>query len=597
MFSSLRWKTAIYFVLAGLLLGGVLIGVVKSILEFWFLNSLQTQLATEARLVRELVQPVFALEGSYDPHLLLRLQEETGARIVLFDARGVPLADSEKNMLSLPAFWPSAEFERARLEGVSIAQHFSDNAKELQITVPAMQGERLIGFVSMIFPLSSLQPPPRWVLSLAFLSILVAGGLLGIAGWWRGKTIVTQLSELKEWAQRVSSRGFKGEGEVSSISIGRREDEVGQLAQALENMARCFYRVAVDLSEEKEKLETVLNTMNSGIILLDREGRVDLYNCAASEILSAEVTLREGRSYTVATRNYELTCLIDAVMSSGENKSQELVLFGPPEKIVQAVVVPVRGEEEQPVGVLVVLHDITELRRLEKVRTEFVANVSHELRTPVAAIHGFAETLREGAVEDPETAREFVEIIYQESARLGRLIKDLLELARIEARGGAVNPVPVDVGQAVVEALHKVKDHAREAGLSLEFALPAEPKLAMGNYDYLQQILLNLLENSISFTPAGGRIGVRIERKDDFLQVAVWDTGIGIPEKDLPRVFERFYRVDKSRSRKLGGTGLGLSIVKHLVESMGGRVWAESCVGEGATFYFTLPCPEEKDRV
>ena len=327
---------------------------------------------------------------------------------------------------------------------------------------------------------------------------------------------------------------------------------------------------------------------SSGIMVLDKDGKVALYNRALNRMLGSESSMSTGLYPAAATRNYELSQFIVDAISVNEKRSKEMVILTPDEKILQVLVVPVGGERSAYIGALVVIYDITELRHLERVRTEFVANASHELRTPVAAIKGFAETLLEGAMEDPNTLREFLEIIHHESGRLERIILDLLQLAQSEARGEKVRSELLDLLPAVQDVLQKMKMHARDSSLTIDFEIPGSPVLVMANYDYVQQVLINLLENSISFTPSGGKVTIEIKEILNEVQVAVKDTGIGIPEEDLPRIFERFYLVDKSRSRKLGGTGLGLSIVRHMVEAMGGKVWVESQVGKGSSFYFTL---------
>jgi two-component system phosphate regulon sensor histidine kinase PhoR len=264
------------------------------------------------------------------------------------------------------------------------------------------------------------------------------------------------------------------------------------------------------------------------------------------------------------------------------------MLPGSVPRIVQANAVPlVLGAGE--IGGVVVLHDVSELRRLEMVRTEFVANVSHELRTPLTAIRGYLETLLGGGLEDQEHARKFLEIVFRHTERLGRLLDDLTELSNIELGRVHLQLGPVAVGDVVESVLAIMRQRAEARRVALAVALPPDLPEVTADHDRLEQILINLVDNAVKYTGEGGRVTVSGRRVDAFVALAVTDTGIGIPSTDLPRITERFYRVDKARSRELGGTGLGLAIVKHLVIAHGGELGIESQLGRGTTVHFTLP--------
>ncbi|TLM99867.1 PAS domain-containing sensor histidine kinase, partial [bacterium] len=241
------------------------------------------------------------------------------------------------------------------------------------------------------------------------------------------------------------------------------------------------------------------------------------------------------------------------------------------------------------VGVVAVLRDITEIRELERMRTEFVANVSHELRTPLTSIKGFVETLLDGAVEDKLLARHFLDIISEESNRLSRLIDDLLSLSHLEEKDASVNKVPVEMDKVIANIVSMLQPQMKEKNLDLEPVIAGNLPVIMADRDMMGQLLINLLDNAIKYTPAGGRINVEAVPAQQGIKVTVRDTGIGIPEESLPRLFERFYRVDKARSREMGGTGLGLAIVKHILELHGGSIEVNSELGRGTVFTFYLP--------
>jgi two-component system phosphate regulon sensor histidine kinase PhoR len=268
---------------------------------------------------------------------------------------------------------------------------------------------------------------------------------------------------------------------------------------------------------------------------------------------------------------------------------REVTLSVPVPRVLQVQAVPLRLGGAGA-GVVLVLYDVTELRRLEQVRTEFVANVSHELRTPLTAIRGYLETLLEGALGDPAHARPFLEVAHRHTARMGRLIDDLTDLSNIELGRVRLERVPVDLSAAVDAALAVVSPRAAAAGVEATVEIPPDLPFVSADLDRLTQILINLLDNAVKYSPTGGSVQVRAAALPGRrVEVAVADAGIGIPPADLPRVTERFYRVDKARSRELGGTGLGLAIVKHLVLAHGGDLRIESEPGKGTTVRFTLP--------
>jgi len=247
-------------------------------------------------------------------------------------------------------------------------------------------------------------------------------------------------------------------------------------------------------------------------------------------------------------------------------------------------------------GVVAVFHDTTKLEHLERVRRDFVANVSHELRTPLTAIKGYAETLLEGALSDPETARTFLEIIEKHANRLSALVADLLVLSTVESESAKVGPVPVNLRETAETGIKAVEARAREKSLRIDNLIPAGLPLVSADPKLLDEVFINLLDNGVKYTPERGQIFLSASLAGEMVQCQVSDSGIGIPLEDLTRIFERFYRVDKARSRQMGGTGLGLSIVKHIIETLGGKVWAESEYGKGSSFFFTLPVSRKQSE-
>ncbi len=360
-------------------------------------------------------------------------------------------------------------------------------------------------------------------------------------------------------------------------------DEIGMVESALSDAARSMGDLVGRLEDEKGRMEAVLASMGEGVIVTDRRGTVTLANRKATELFGLSLT---GKGILGISRDSGLHDLIEEGMSKLGVTSGEITLHEPQEMILSVAVSPlIRGMKVS--GTVIVFHDITTLKRLERMRKDFVANVSHELKTPLTSIAGFAETLLGGALEEKENAKRFVETIRKNAVRLSRLVDDLLTLSNIELGKIDFDIRPVNLSETAKTVLSTLSPKAERKGLELKICLP-ERIMVMADRDRLEQVLLNLVDNAVKFTEQGS-VSISAESAGGKVKVTVADTGIGIPDKDLPRLGERFYRVDPARSRRLGGTGLGLAIVKHLVISMGGEMTIESGPGDGTRVTIALP--------
>ncbi|HEV2297270.1 MAG TPA: ATP-binding protein [Candidatus Acidoferrales bacterium] len=402
-----------------------------------------------------------------------------------------------------------------------------------------------------------------------------------------------RIERLKDFSQRIATGDFR------PIPEEDRKDEITELTRSLNEMsARCGSMIR-SLAEERDRLAAVLRSMVEGVAVIDTQEHVAFCNEAFAEVWGVHAEFCEGKSIIEVVRQPDILVLIRKALAGEEGVHGELSLGSTrprsfsvtaapiPMPIGAGGGVPLSGPER--LGAVVVLHEITELRRVEQVRKDFVANVSHELRTPLTAIQGFAETLLGGALEDSKNNRRFVEIIRSHASRLGSLTDDLLKLSRIEA--GKLEPEvrPMKIGDLLESGVEAARISAASKRLALSLNLPARLPAVQGDAGLLREVLQNLLDNAVQYTQAGGRIEVSAAADNGFIVVTVSDTGIGIPQADQARIFERFYRVDAARSREVGGTGLGLSIAKHIVESHGGRIWVDSEVGQGSRFHFSMP--------
>jgi two-component system phosphate regulon sensor histidine kinase PhoR len=364
------------------------------------------------------------------------------------------------------------------------------------------------------------------------------------------------------------------------------DSDLAPIARAIEQLAGQLRSRLREVSEDEAQLGAVLEAMVEGVLVVDARGTILLANSRLRELFDIHGEIA-GRPLLEGVRNADLDTILAESAATDETVARSIALPGPNHRTLQVLAARFPSEGERT-GTVTVLHDTTELMRLEEVRRDFVANASHELRTPLAAIRGFAETLLESAALSPEDQKNYLEVIHRHAQRLSSLVEDLLELSTIESRTLRLEIAPVDVASTAENLITDSRLRIDERQITASLRSAGRP-LALADVRALDQVLGNLLDNALKYTEPGGTIEVAVEERLGRVRVSVADSGIGIPAEDTARIFERFYRVDRARSRALGGTGLGLSIVKHLVQAMGGEISVKSALGKGSTFSFTLP--------
>lgn len=522
-----------------------------------------------------------------------RLKTEADARITIVREDGKVLGDSDHDPQTMDNHKERPEIAEAAASGIGSTIRKSDTLNEnmLYVAIPLPKDKPLQGYVRLAISLKQVE-----VTTYRLWAYLIAGLLLlfvvaALISYRIAQGLTRPLEKITRVAHQIAHMNYKARVHIQN------DDEIGQLGNAINAMADSLQLQMNRIKEDESRLKNVLENMISGIMMIGIDERIVLMNRSAEEILGFSSKELHGKRYGEAKLQYELTQMIQECMEQKEHIREELPFYFPEERMLEINLVPVFHDENDWAGVLVVLQDISAIRRLERMRSEFVANVSHELKTPIAAVKGFAETLLAGAVNDPETANTFLQIIYDESDRLNRLIGDILELSKIESKRIPLTFSPVEMKSFVTRVVEVMR--AEAVRKQIQFDMQVEDQLYMeADEDRLRQILINLISNGINYTPEGGKVKVTVESLDaadipgadaDKVRITISDTGIGIPKKDLPRIFERFYRVDKARSRSSGGTGLGLSIVKHLVELHKGTIRVESTVGIGSKFIIELP--------
>jgi two-component system phosphate regulon sensor histidine kinase PhoR len=523
-----------------------------------------------------------------------KLKKITDSRVTFIRGDGVVLGDSDHDPKTMDNHLKREEVIKAKESGVGRAVRRSDTVKE-----------NLLYVAKLVDPANPNSDIIRLALSLKtvdksiqriWLTLLIGLLILFVAAALISYRVASGLTRPLEQITRVSKR-IKNLDYQARVTV-KRSDEIGELGQAINAMADSLQVQMARIHQNESQLASVLDNMINGIIMIDQTGRIGLINRYAEELLGFSARELVGRHYGEAKQQYELSQIIKDGLERREHLREEITFYFPEERLLDLNLVPIIEDKEVFGGILLVLQDVTAIRRLERMRSEFVANVSHELKTPITAVKGFAETLLGGAVNDPETARSFLQIIFDESDRLNRLIGDILELSKIESRRVPLQFSPIELSTFINKTIELMGSEALRKNIRI--SVKVEPDIYIeADEDRLRQIIMNLLANGISYTPEGGQVSIHAEpvtskgigeRMDyDHIRIHISDTGIGIPKKDLPRIFERFYRVDKARSRSSGGTGLGLSIVKHLVELHRGSISVDSKVGNGSTFTIELP--------
>lgn len=555
------------------------------------------QLAAIARIAQE-NPPQFSALPPTDPQEISALQTwvrrmaASGARVTVVTAEGLVLADSQSEPQTMENHAGRPEIMQAMAEGSgrSIRHSATINRDLLYYAArqPSPTGKPFIlRFALPEDTVGQVLGPFRrslWLSSLVIL--LVAGGVIVFVS----KGFSHRIERLTAFSQRVAEGDFRPQ---ASDGTG---DALDRLSHSLNQTAARLDRTIHTLTEERNLSSAILGSMVEGVLVVNGSERVVFANQSFAEILDLKVPPEPGSGLVEVVRQTELIEAARKVLAGEPRVESEIVTGTLRQHFFAATVASVRAAETN--GAVIVLHDITDLRKLERVRRDFVANVSHEFRTPLTAIQGFAETLLAGAMNDPQNRERFLGIIVEHSRRLARLTEDLLMLSKMDADRLELEMRRIPVGPFVESCIETSTPRATEKDLRLHVNLAERVPDIAGDRRRLTEVLQNLLDNAIQYTPAGGQIMISAGPKNGEVVFTVSDTGIGIPQADQPRIFERFYRVDVARSREVGGTGLGLSIAKHLVENHGGRIWVESEVGHGSQFHFSVPIfdPERSSR-
>ena len=507
----------------------------------------------------------------------------SGARLTVITAGGHVLADSGSDPATMEnhAGRPEIRDAFAKGDGLSVRRSVTVNRDMQYYAVrysPAGGSPVVLRFA---LPVRAADDEVWALRRRLWLSSLVMLVVAGTASLLISRSFASRVERLQSFSRRVA------DGDFRPIEADRSGDALEALAASLNDSASRLDRAIRTLTEERNLSSAILASMVEGVAVVNSNERLLFANDGFAGILELDAPPKSGSSLVEIVRQTELIEAVRAVVAGAPRVEVEISTGTLRQRIFAVTVASVRAMETS--GAVIVLHDITDLRKLERIRRDFVANVSHEFKTPLTAIQGFAETLLAGAMDDPQNRIRFLQIILEHSRRLARLTDDLLELSKMDADRLDLELHRLSVSQFVQSCMETTQRSAQEKNLYVSVDLQGSLPDIAADRRRLAEVLQNLLDNAIQYTPSGGKIKVSAVSDGEEVTFTVSDTGIGIPKVDQPRIFERFYRVDVARSREVGGTGLGLSIAKHLVEAHGGRIWVDSEVGQGSHFHFTVP--------
>ncbi|EAC2499820.1 PAS domain-containing protein [Listeria monocytogenes] len=568
----------------------VIVGVFSGeLMKSTYLNMKESQLEDDAKILLQttnmenldLDKDAATIQKSLDP-----LGEDIDARITVIDSEGDVVADTKKDPEKLDNHMNRPEvtdiLKKGESVGISIRESDSLGYSMLYVAVPVKHQGKTDGVLRISISLESVDAAVAKLWGNLALIFGIALVIIAAISVFIARKITRPVREIIEVSTDLANHKYdsrihgKISGELQDLSIS-----VNTLAESLETQM-------FEIKQNEQRLNAIVQNLVSGVMLINVDKQVIMTNRTMYQILGeTEIT---GKPFYEVIKSFALSQLIEGTFETKTIQQKEIILYFPREMILDASVSPILGENGEITGIILLLHDITQIRHLENVRSEFVTNVSHELKTPVTALKGFAETLLDGAMYDEVLLKKFLTIIKEESDRLHRLIMDILALSRIEQNPVAENVELVDVDEVIEQSARTIFEMATEKNIRVTIPEKTSALVMIEtDRDKLQQIIINLLSNAINYTPVDGKVEVKLIEQEAEVIIEVTDNGIGIPAKDIDRVFERFYRVDKARSRHSGGTGLGLSIVKHLVENCGGQIEVESQEEVGSTFRVTLP--------
>ena len=558
----------------------------NSLREFYYDRTAEDLKARAWLIERQIARKIPPFNPSSLNSLSRDLGIKTNTRITIIDLSGKVLGDSHEEPSRMDNHADRPEFRNALQGETGMALRFSNTLEEqmMYLAVPIIREDKLSGVVRTSIPITFIDQALRTIeFKIGGVGLLVALLAAGIS-LMVSRRISNPLEQMKHSAESIARGDWKEHLSLKTDSV-----EISALSNALNQMALQLEDRIETITSQRNESEAVLSSMVEGVLAVDAQENVIHLNKAAGKLLGIKTDNAEGLPVEEIVRNSHLREFIERTLSGVENMETDLTIGNQNEIFLQAHGAVLKDMQENSIGAVIVLNDVTRLRRLETVRRDFVANVSHELRTPITSIKGFVETLQQGALENLEEAERFLEIISKQVERLNAIIEDLLSLSRLEQDSGTleIEMEKTKVLPILESVIRDCENKALKKNSSIKLNCPDELEV-FANPPLLNQAVLNLVDNALKYSEQGGEIKVQALSTETETVIEIKDWGCGIDSAHLPRLFERFYRVDQARSRQLGGTGLGLAIVKHIAQVHGGRVSVNSTLGKGSRFSIHL---------
>jgi two-component system, OmpR family, phosphate regulon sensor histidine kinase PhoR len=579
--SSLYWKITIPFVVLILISMGILGLYTVNSVRGTQVEQLRSYLISEARLVaNEVVPHLVNQDNNADPDTIAKnVGQEIDARVTIIDLHGNVLGDSWENPLAMENHSNRPEVISALSSGIGESIRYSTTTRQnmFYVAVQIVNKDLILGVARVSLPLTTVEEKVNHTIVTLILATGIAAFLVILAAAIITRMITRPVRKLTRAVLKTSLGNLDQQIDIVS------SDELGRLSQAFNRMSVNLKDNMSAISDEKSKLDTVLATIADGIIMTDSQTRILLTNPAAESVFNFRSADALGRPLIEIILNYEIEKLLKNSLASGKKQNMEVdTTTG---KYLRVIAVPIKIKSLS--GALLNIQDLTELRNLQTVRREFVGNISHELRTPLAGIKAIVETLQNGAIDEKEVAQEFLSKVDAEVDSMTQMVNELIELSRIETGKVKLDLVSLDLNSVIKEVVERLAPLAQRKQIIIVSKLKENLPPVQADRERIQQVISNILHNAIKFTPANGEIVISTQSSSDSVSVQIRDNGIGISRDDLPHIFERFFKADKSRSS--GGSGLGMAISKHIIKAHGGEIWVQSVEGKGSTFGFNLP--------
>lgn len=551
------------------------------------LSQIEEKLVSEAYILSKLLpEDIQTSDIKNIKPILSEVSDRLHIRITVIDIAGKVLGETSYDPSQMSNHLQRPEIQIALHGGLGKEIRFSStmNIDLLYIAQPIYKDGNIIGVVRLSTPLKEINGIMRSINSNLIIA-LIPGLLLSLLLVYAiTKSISRPIKEIRNAAVDITKGNLNRFINITS------NDEIGELAKAIDFMADSLRDKINSIKDKNTKMEAILSSVVNGIIAVDSNENILFINPMAQEMLNIAEADFEGKHMLQVIRNNKLDNIIKDILKNKSFEENEITLNYPEEKKFRLYSNAIKyPESDRIIGIIIIIQDITEIRNLEKIRSEFVANVSHELKTPLTSIKGFVETLKAGAIEDNDTAVRFLNIIDDEADRLNRLISDILSLSELENKKNKPRNEIINTSQKIMEIVSLLKNQAVHKNISLNTKIEVDIGKLEGDSDQFKQMLINLIDNALKYTPEGGAIEVGAYNLENNVVIRIKDNGIGIPKEHIPRLFERFYRVDKARSRNVGGTGLGLAIVKHIALQFEGKIEVQSEVGKGTEFILSIP--------